>query len=198
MMARPARCGASEAEGLRQIREAERRRLSRALHDQAGPSLCSVGLLAELLYGAIPEPAPQQQQLFERLRSALESAVDHIRILGQEASPDLADRRGLEGALAVLARAHGAELRIEQLPQLSADSARALSELVRDALLACEGAHGAACILAARRGIRIETGCAPEEGVLCALEQAAAGAGFGFSFEAAPVAALEFFVRENS
>ncbi|MEJ5366744.1 MAG: histidine kinase [Bryobacteraceae bacterium] len=198
MMARPARCGASEAEGLRRIREAERRRLSRALHDQAGPSLCSAGLLAELLYGAIPDPAPQQQELFARLRSALESAVDQIRLLSQEASPDLAARRGLEGALAVLAQAHHAQLFIEELPALPAGAACALCELTRDALLACGGAPGAARIHASRRGIRIEPGGDPGEDAVCVLEQAACAAGFGFAFNPAPAAAFEFLVRENS
>jgi signal transduction histidine kinase len=198
MMAQPARCGASEAEGLRRIREIERRRLSRALHDQAGPLLCSAGLLAELLYGAIPSPSPQQEELFARLRKALESAVESVRLLSQESSPDLAGRRGLEGALATLAQAHGAALHIEALPEIPEGRARSLCELVRDALLACDAAQDPAHIHATRESICVEAGCQADEVIAGALGRAAREAGFGFSFRRAPAAVFGFHMEENA
>ncbi len=198
MMARPAHCGASGAEGLRRIREIERRRLSRALHDQAGPLLCSAGLLAEMLYGAIPSPSPQQEELFSRLRNALESAVESVRLLSQESSPDLAGRRGLEGALATLAQAYGAELHIETLPGPPERLSRSLCELVRDALLVCDAAQGPARIHLTRGGVRVEAGCEADEAITGALEAAALEAGFGFSFRQVPAAVFEFHLEENA
>lgn len=198
MMARSARCGASEAEGLRRIREIERRRLSRALHDEAGPLLCSAGLAAELLYSAIPAPSPQQEELFTKLRSTLESVVGGIRLLSQEAAPDLAERHGLQGALATLAQAHGAELRMDALPQLPPGRAHALCELVRDALLACGPGPGRPRIHTTHQGVRIESASAAGDAVAGALRQAARAAGFGFSSRGSPAARFEFLVEGNS
>lgn len=98
MMARASRRAAIEAEGLRRIRLAERRRLSRILHDEAGPALCAAGLAAEMLRETLAEPSAAQQELLEKLGRALASAVDTVRQLSQEASPELAVR--LEGRVA--------------------------------------------------------------------------------------------------
>lgn len=198
MMARPARCGASEAEGLRRLRGIERRRLSRALHDQAAPLLCSAGLLAELLRGTIPSPTPQQEQILADLLRALESAVEHVRQLSHEAAPDLGSRRSLADALDLLARAYGADRPAGTAPELPAVSAQALCELVRDALLACEAGSGSARIHASPAGIRIEAACEADEDVLCALETGARNAGLDFTLQrAAGATTIGFYARER-
>lgn len=177
MMA-PARTrGVTAAEGLRRIRLAERRRLSRLLHDEAGPALCAAGLAAELLRGTLGELSKEQEELFERLGGALDGAVEMVRRLSQEASPELAERRGLEGALRLLAEVYGARLRIGAEPE-AAGREGALCELVRDALLAAEGG-----VEIGLEGPRLEFRAASfgDAAVREALAAAAREAGFGFS-----------------
>lgn len=178
MMAQASRRGASEAEGLQRIRLAERRRLSRILHDEVGPALCAAGLAAEMLRETLPEPTATQQELIGKLGRALESAVETVRLLSQEASPDLAARRSLRGALELLARACGAALRIEGEPPLEPAQAAALCEMVRDALLAAGG--GAAGVELTPERARIRAAGLGDAGLLAALEKAASNAGFGF------------------
>lgn len=189
MMAPASRRGASEAEGLRRLRVAERRRLSRLLHDEAGPALCAAGLAAEMLRGTIPEPTREQQELLGRLERALDAAVETVRLLSQEASPDLAARRGVAGALETLARAFGAGLRIEGAPpDLPAEGAAALCELVRDALLAAGG--GEAEITLSAGCARMRAAGLADAGVLAALEAAARAAGLRFLSQASPEAVI--------
>lgn len=188
MMAQASRRGASEAQGLRRIRLAERRRLSRILHDEVGPALCAAGLAAEMLREALAAEAAAQQELLGRLGRALESAVETVRLLSQEASPDLAARRGLRGALELLARAWGAALRIEGEPQLEPAEAGALCEMVRDALLAA-GDRAAEVVLTPERA-RIRAAGLGDAGVLAALESAARSAGFGLLAQPATEAVI--------
>lgn len=191
MMAPAARRGASEAEGLRRIRLAERRRLSRILHDSTGPALCAAGLAAEMLRETLSTPAAAQQELLERLGRALESAVETVRLLSQEVSPELAARRGLAGALELLARAYGAGLRIESAPPgLPPGAAAALCELVRDALLAAAEAGPAAEITLREEALSLRLAGVQDADVLAALESAARAAGFGFSAQAGPETAI--------
>lgn len=191
MMAPASRRGAGEADGLRRIRMAERRRLSRILHDEVGPALCAAGLAAEMLRESLPAPAASQQEMLERLGRALESAVRTVRLLSQEASPDLAARRGLGGALELLAEACGAALRIESEPQLAPAEAAALCELVRDALLAAGG--GAAEIELTARSAAIRAAGVAEAGIIAALEKEARRAGFAFLAQpAADAVIIEF------
>jgi signal transduction histidine kinase len=188
MMAPASRRGVSEAEGLRRIRLAERRRLSRILHDEVGPALCAAGLAAEMLRETLPSPAAAQLELLDRLGRALESAVETVRLLSHEASPELAGRRGLSGALELLARACGAALRIESEPQLAPAEAAALCELVRDALVGAESSP--AEIVLTARGVRIRAAGLGDAGLLAALEPAARGAGFAILAQPAAEAVI--------
>ncbi|MGC8883440.1 MAG: histidine kinase [Bryobacteraceae bacterium] len=191
MMAPAARRGASEAEGLRRIRLAGRRRLSRILHDEAGPSLCSAGLAAELLRGTISALSPEQEQLFARLQGALDSAMETVRLLSQEASPDLADRRGLAGALETLARAFHARLEIEaEPPRLAPVAAAALCECLRDALLAAAEAGGAAEVTLSVGELRVRAAGLDDIHVLTALEATLRAAEPDFAIHAGPEGAI--------
>lgn len=186
-MATAAQSGAGAAEGLARIRAAERERLSRRLHDRLGPLLCSAGLLAGSLRGASAASAQPCGDLIAKLERALEEAVEEVRLLSQESAPGLASRRGLPGALELLARAHQAELRIEAGPaSMPAPRADALCELVRDALIV---SRRPAQIDLAGGALRIRTAPAPDAAVALALEAAARAAGFGFTLHAEPDAA---------
>lgn len=191
MMAPASRRGASEADGLRRIRLAERRRLHRILHDEVGPALCAAGLAAEMLRESLPTPAATQQEMLDRLGRALESAVRTVRLLSQEASPELAARHGLRGALELLARVCGAALRMEAEPHLAPAEAAALCELVRDALLAA--GDGAAEVELTARSARIRAAGVAEAGLAAALQSAARRAGFSFLAQpAAEAVIIEF------
>jgi hypothetical protein len=154
MMAAAARPRPGESGALRRLREAERRRLSRALHDETGPLLCAAGLTAGLLRNTPGAATPQQEELFAKLSAALEAAVASVRRLSQEAAPGLAARHGIEGALRLLAEAHGAELCVMSPPRLPPAPGEALCELVRDVLLVQD--RGPARITADAHGVRIE------------------------------------------
>lgn len=176
-MAAQARSGVSDAGFARRLREAERRRLSRLLHDEAGPALCSAGLTAELLRGTLAAITPRQEELFAKLAGALESAVESVRLLSQECAPGLASRRGLEDALRLLAKAHRAGIAFASAPRRLPDSkAEALCELVRDALLALEGAPRRITVLPEL--IRIEAPPQADPAIARALRGAARNAGF--------------------
>lgn len=178
-MAVAARPGVSEAAALRRLREAERRRLSRLLHDEAGPALCAAGLTAELLRSTLAAPTAQQEQLFEKLSQALEAAVKTVRLLSQEADPHLAQRRGLEGGLRLLAEALGAEwTAAASLAPVAASIAAAACELVRDTLLALGGSGARLAVFA--NTIRIEATVDVDLEMESALRAAARAAGLGW------------------
>lgn len=196
-MAAAARSGASSTGFVRRLREAERRRLSRLLHDETGPVLCSAGLAAELLRGTLGAATPQQEELFAKLARALESAVESVRLLSQEAAPGLASRRGLEDALRLLAKAHGADLAFAAAPgRLPGARADALCELVRDALLALEGAPRRITALPA--SIRIEGPPQSDAAIGRALRGAARDAGFRVQWRSsAENIIMEILLEEN-
>ena len=186
-MATAAQSGAGAAEGLARIRTAERERLSRRLHDRLGPLLCSAGLLTGMIRSAPAGSAPQGEDLIAKLERALEEAVEEVRLLSQEAAPGLASRRGLRGALELLARVHQAELRMEAGPaSMPAPRADALCELARDALIV---SPRPARIELADGALRIRTAPDLDPAVARALEASARAAGFGFTLQPAPDAA---------
>lgn len=196
-MAAAARSGVSGEGFVRRLREAERRRLSRLLHDETGPVLCSAGLTAELLRGTLGAVTPQQEEMFAKLAGALESAVESVRLLSQEAAPGLASRRGLEDALRLLAKAHGAGLAFASGPGRLPDAkAEALCELVRDALLALEGATRQITVLPGR--VRILAPPPADPGIGRALRRAARDSGFRARWRSsADGIIMEILLEEN-
>ncbi len=198
-MAAAARSSASETPAVQRLRDAERRRLSRLLHDETGPLLCAAGLTAELLRGTLDAVTPQQEELFAKLSGALESAVRQVRLLSQEAAPGLAARRGVEGALRLLAEAYGAELQAASKPAPWASSqAEALCELVRDVLLATEGGGRPTEIALLADRIRIETARPMDPGIESALRGAARATGITIRRRtAAEGTVIELQLEEN-
>lgn len=123
-------------EGLEAARRAERRRMSRVLHDQIGPSLCSAGLMVGLLRSAPDEFPLQTNEMLASIQDALETTIDSIRALSYAADPALASRCGFHSALSYVARWHDCELKLASRPMvLDGASAEAACRILNDALL---------------------------------------------------------------
>lgn len=101
---------AGAAEGQQALRRAERQRVSRILHDEVGPSLCSAGLMLGLVESAGAGLDAESRSLLESIRGALESTVDSVRRLSYQSDPDIAARCGLESALQLLAAGENATI----------------------------------------------------------------------------------------
>jgi len=196
-MATAARSIPGDVRAARRMREAERRRLSRALHDETGPLLCAAGMAAELLRGTLETATPQQEELFAKLSRALEQAVSAVRRLSQEAAPGLASRRGLEGALRLLAEAYGAELQVLGLPQAVPPArADALCEAVRDILLALENCSPRITVLP--QGVLVEAPQSIDAEAESLLRGAAGEAGLTFTQQRnEETARMEILLRES-
>ncbi|MBI5280613.1 MAG: histidine kinase dimerization/phosphoacceptor domain-containing protein [Candidatus Solibacter usitatus] len=173
---------AGAAEGQQALRRIERQRVSRILHDEVGPSLCSAGLMLGLVEAAGAALDAESRGLLDSIRSALESTVDSVRRLSYQSDPDIAARCGLESALHFLAAGENATISFPAGPAgLPAAQAEMLCLTVRDLLLAWPG-----------RALRLEVtpsgllltappDCRLPAAPRLALEQAAAGAGLVFS-----------------
>ncbi|HEY3440006.1 MAG TPA: histidine kinase [Paludibaculum sp.] len=90
------------AQGLEALRHAERAKVSGVLHDDAGPCLCSAGLVLGLLRGEAERLSPEGREWLEMLQTALENALESIRLLNYQTNPALAGRCGLRAALEFL------------------------------------------------------------------------------------------------
>ena len=95
----------AEVEGMRAhalenvftIQEAERRRISRELHDETGQSLTSLLLGLKLIQQA--ESLEKARELTENYREVLHHTIEEIQRLTYELSPRVLDDLGLEAAL---------------------------------------------------------------------------------------------------
>lgn len=164
--------------GLEQIRHAERLRISRALHDQIGPSLCSAGLMIGLLRSSADEYPPDARGLMESIQDALESAIDSVRALSYSADPALTKRCGLRGALEFLARVHKAKLALEAgLPGWPAKQAEAACRILQDALLMAPAGGAGPCIEGGAGHLSLSAAGGLNSDVRAALALAASDAG---------------------
>lgn len=87
------------AEHMVEVEEAERRRISRELHDEAGQSLLCVRLQMELLEQDLPEAAASIRQRLSALREMTEHTIVEIRRLIAALSPAILEQMGLAAAL---------------------------------------------------------------------------------------------------
>lgn len=104
------------AEHMVEVEEAERRRISRELHDEAGQSLLCIRLQLEMLeQDAAGGAAPPREKLAE-LREMTEHTILEIRRLIAALSPAILEQMGLAAAIRQLVgrfrRVHPAEVRI--------------------------------------------------------------------------------------
>ncbi len=111
------------AEHMLHVEEAERRRISRELHDEAGQSLLCVRLQLEMMEQSLPLDHPMRLRLNE-VRDVTEHTILEIRRLIAALSPAVLEQLGLGAALRQLVsrlrRVHTAKvkLRLSQLQQL--------------------------------------------------------------------------------
>lgn len=106
----------SLAEHMLHIEEAERRRISRELHDEAGQSLLTVRLQLEMIENGLPVEAPARTRLGE-VREMTERTILEIRRLIAALSPAVLEQLGLSAALRQLVsrfrRVHAAKVRLQ-------------------------------------------------------------------------------------
>lgn len=108
------------AEHMVEVEEAERRRISRELHDEAGQSLLYTRLQLEMLEQQAAGGDPALRAKLRELRETVEHSILEIRRLIGALSPAVLEQMGLAAALRQLAarfrQIHPAEVRV-QIPR---------------------------------------------------------------------------------
>jgi signal transduction histidine kinase len=94
------------------LREDERRRLRRDLHDGLGPALAAIGLKAGLAAREVPAESPAHGLLGE-INTEVKASLGDIRRLVEALRPPALDELGLIGAVRSRAAALAGELAIE-------------------------------------------------------------------------------------
>ncbi|MDX1980636.1 MAG: GAF domain-containing sensor histidine kinase [Bryobacteraceae bacterium] len=89
----------SLAERMLHVEEAERRRISRELHDEAGQSLLCVRLQLEMIEQSLPEEAAAVRERLAAARAETEKTILEIRRLLAALSPAVLEQLGLAAAL---------------------------------------------------------------------------------------------------
>jgi signal transduction histidine kinase len=114
-------------ERLLTVREHERQRLRRDLHDGIGPTLGAIGMLAEAARNLVAADAPPHQvgAVLGRIESSTETAVGEVRRVIDDLLPGSLERSGLRTALLEAAedQLSGVSARLsipESLPPLGA------------------------------------------------------------------------------
>ncbi|HEU0119753.1 MAG TPA: GAF domain-containing sensor histidine kinase [Bryobacteraceae bacterium] len=87
------------AEHMLHVEEAERRRISRELHDEAGQSMLCIRLQMEMLETSLPESMAEQRQKLREVRNTTEHTILEIRRLIAALSPAVLEQLGLGAAL---------------------------------------------------------------------------------------------------
>jgi Histidine kinase len=124
-------------QGLEELRRGGRASVSRALHDDIGPSLCSAGLLLGLLRAESHQWPPESREWLETLQTALNSAMESARHLSYRTDPALARRCGLPAALQYLVRGTSVSLDDSSgFPDWTPEQNEAVCRIVRDVILA--------------------------------------------------------------
>ncbi|MBL8174097.1 MAG: GAF domain-containing sensor histidine kinase [Bryobacterales bacterium] len=104
------------AEHMLHVEEAERRRISRELHDEAGQSLLCVRLNLEMIEQSLPEEESARSRLAE-VREMTERTILEIRRLIAALSPAVLEQLGLGAALRQLVnrfrQMHPAKVRLQ-------------------------------------------------------------------------------------
>ncbi|MBL8239658.1 MAG: GAF domain-containing sensor histidine kinase [Bryobacterales bacterium] len=87
------------AEHMLHVEEAERRRISRELHDEAGQSMLCIRLQMEMIETAMPESMAVLRQQMSEVRNTTEHTILEIRRLIAALSPAVLEQLGLGAAL---------------------------------------------------------------------------------------------------
>ena len=150
--------------GLVQMREEERRRLRRDLHDGLGPTLAGVGLGLDVVAGLIDRDPAEAKRLLEDLKREASGAVDDIRRLVYNLRPPSLDELGLVASLRqqlerVSARNPGLDVFVDAppgLPRLAAATEVAAYRIAMEAVSnTARHAHATSCevLLRAESGL---------------------------------------------
>ncbi len=128
------------AADMLQVEEAERRRISRELHDEAGQLLLYLRLQLEMLERLVPEQHSPVRQGLAGARELLERTIVEIRRLLADLSPAVLEQLGLAAALRQLAHRFRSthpievELRLSRLGALSSRVSNVVYRLVQECL----------------------------------------------------------------
>lgn len=87
------------AEHMIHVEEAERRRISCELHDEAGQSMLCIRLQVEMLETSLPESMAAQREQLREVRQTTEHTILEIRRLIAALSPAVLEQLGLGAAL---------------------------------------------------------------------------------------------------
>jgi signal transduction histidine kinase len=87
------------AEHMLHVEEAERRRISRELHDEAGQSMLCIRLQMEMVENSLPESMAEHKRRLGEVRMTTERTILEIRRLIAALSPAVLDQLGLGAAL---------------------------------------------------------------------------------------------------
>ncbi len=87
------------AEHMLHVEEAERRRISRELHDEAGQSMLCIRLQMEMLETSLPDEMAVQREKLREVRNTTEHTILEIRRLIAALSPAVLEQLGLGAAL---------------------------------------------------------------------------------------------------
>ena len=125
---------------LLQAEEAERRRISRELHDSSAQSLAVIRLQLELLEMDLPAESAEREKLLEA-RTVTESAILEIRRLIFDLSPAVLEQLGLSAALRQLLNRFRAtypckaELKLDEHPPIGRELEVLLYRIAQECLL---------------------------------------------------------------
>ncbi|GEM_PF-6894619 len=170
--------GASVAEGLEQLRTAHRLQLSRTLHDEIGPSLCSAGLMLGLVRSSSAALDPTSADMLDSIQAALENAISSVRALSYAADPGLAARCGFRSAMDSIARSHAASIIVaDDAREFSGAASETACRIVQDVLIALSGTAGPARIECGSSGITLFAAGRIPHAPLSALSHLASTAG---------------------
>jgi signal transduction histidine kinase len=97
------------------VREEERRRLYRDLHDGLGPSLAALALTVETARDAVPDDPARATDLLDRTLPRLRGTIDDVRGVVNGLRPPALDDLGLAGAVRELATRFGGALDVRVL-----------------------------------------------------------------------------------
>ncbi len=86
-------------ERLVHVREEERRRLRRDLHDGLGPVLTGIALTSDAVYNTIDRDPERAKQLLFNARAELGGAIEEIRRIVEDLRPPSIDELGLVGSV---------------------------------------------------------------------------------------------------
>lgn len=146
---------------LRLVREEERARLQRDLHDSLGPMLGSIAMRAEAARNlvAAQAPAADVDRVLSTIGAETERAVVEVRRFIDELGPSALAETDLEGALQVLAEEYGAGglvVQVDVPPELPSLEPAAEIALYRVAVEALRNVHRHAEAQTCRISLRVD------------------------------------------